>query len=616
MLQNINQLHFMKKTLLLLASLIFVLASTVLCKLPKNDTSTPLPTEILQEKYLQDILALQKEVQKLQVTLQNSTDTSLIQQQFLQARKAYKRIEFLVELYNPALAKGINGAAIDEVEEDDPLQKIVPPSGFQVIEELIFPTFLVENQALALQEIGILLSTVSRLHKTSAYNQMTDSHIFDALRLELFRLVALGITGFDMPIAQRSMTEIDEVLTSIYNTVHLYENKIADKKAIEKFDATLKNAIAFAAQNTDFNSFDRMTFIQQFANPLGEQLVVLQNSAKIAFFQEKRLLHPQAKSLFSPQFYSPYYFAAEQDTNNVVAKAELGEKLFFEPLISGNNSVSCATCHQPQKGFADGQKVGRGIRQQALLRNTPTLLNVALQANLFADSRVSYLEDQIAEVIANKEEMHSSVEKATQKINQLPVYQTLSKNAFGNKTLQPRQLSEAIAAYLRKLTLLNSRFDRYMQGDHTALNSIEIQGFNLFMGKAKCATCHFVPLFNGTVPPDFSKTEAEILGVPAKPTFKNATLDKDTGKFMSTKIRLHQFAFKTPTLRNVAQTAPYMHNGVYQTLTEVVEFYNKGGGAGIGINLATQTLPTDPLNLTEKEKIALVSFLETLDDER
>ena len=154
-----------------------------------------------------------------------------------------------------------------------------------------------------------------------------------------------------------------------------------------------------------------------------------------------------------------------------------------------------------------------------------------------------------------------------------------------------------------------------MQGDKTQLNADEKAGFNLFMGKAKCGSCHFAPLFNGTQPPLFLKSEAEVLGIPSHADTVRAQIDKDPGRFTLNPYLQYKYAFKTTTLRNVAKTAPYMHNGVYNTLEEVLDFYNRGGGAGIGMALDNQTLSPDPLNLTKKEISDIIAFLKTLDDQ-
>jgi cytochrome c peroxidase len=172
----------------------------------------------------------------------------------------------------------------------------------------------------------------------------------------------------------------------------------------------------------------------------------------------------------------------------------------------------------------------------------------------------------------------------------------------------------AVASYLRSLTALNSDFDRFMRGEYDAMSPKQIEGFNIFMGKGKCATCHFMPLFNGTVPPMFSETESEVIGIPAKVAQSDAQPDDDYGKREVVTHALFDRMFKTPTLRNAALTAPYMHNGKYPTLEDVIDFYDRGGGAGIGLKLPNQTLPSEPLNLNDKEKQALISFIHALTD--
>lgn len=151
-----------------------------------------------------------------------------------------------------------------------------------------------------------------------------------------------------------------------------------------------------------------------------------------------------------------------------------------------------------------------------------------------------------------------------------------------------------------------------MRGDSSTMNGTEVNGFNLFMGKAKCGTCHFMPSFNGTVLPTFTSSESEVIGVPE--TKEGKKLDSDPGRFGVYEIDNLKNAFKTPSIRNIAVTAPYMHNGVFATLEEVVDFYDKGGGKGIGLNVENQTLPGDSLALTETEKKALIAFMRSLTD--
>lgn len=166
--------------------------------------------------------------------------------------------------------------------------------------------------------------------------------------------------------------------------------------------------------------------------------------------------------------------------------------------------------------------------------------------------------------------------------------------AFGkprDQSLTGQAMSIAVAAYVRSLQALNSRFDRAVRGDTAALTAAERRGFNLFMGRAACATCHFPPLFGGTLPPTYLESEPEVIGVPATRGTRGARVDDDPGVFAIDRAPLHRHAFKTPTVRNVALTAPYMHNGVFRTLEEVVDFYDRGGGNGLGCACPTRRSP-------------------------
>jgi cytochrome c peroxidase len=171
---------------------------------------------------------------------------------------------------------------------------------------------------------------------------------------------------------------------------------------------------------------------------------------------------------------------------------------------------------------------------------------------------------------------------------------------------------KCIGEFERTLVSMNSRFDAYLKGNTQSLNKEEINGYNLFAGKALCGSCHFFPLLNGLVPPVFNDTEFEVIGTPKD--FRNKQLDLDSGRYKISKHNIHLFAFKTPTLRNIAITAPYMHNGCYKELDEVLDFYNKGGGAGLGFDIPHQTLPFDSLQLTKTELKNIKLFLLTLTD--
>jgi cytochrome c peroxidase len=169
----------------------------------------------------------------------------------------------------------------------------------------------------------------------------------------------------------------------------------------------------------------------------------------------------------------------------------------------------------------------------------------------------------------------------------------------------------AIGSYVRSLTRLNSRFDEFMRGNKSAMDTEEIHGFNLFMGKGKCATCHFMPLFNGNFPPGYTTLEMEVIGVPSAAGKKE--IDPDLGRYGIVQLGFLKHAFKTPTLRNAARTSPYMHNGVFASLDQVVDFYDQGGGKGLGLKMDNQTLPFDKLDLDGQEKKDIIAFMKTLD---
>jgi len=296
-------------------------------------------------------------------------------------------------------------------------------------------------------------------------------------------------------------------------------------------------------------------------------------------------------------------------------KVALGKRLFYDASLSGTGTRSCASCHQPGKAFTDGLVKNTSIHGKKLLdRNTPTLINAALQSNLFYDMRVLTLEDQVSDVVHNKAEMGSSLQEVVRRLRKNKAYRKLFSAAFPAKKetgIDTFEVMNAIASYVRSLTELNSRFDQYMQGDQTALTPGEINGFNLFMGKAKCATCHFMPLFNGITPPKYIVSDAEVIGVPASLT--DTVIDPDLGWYNIIGVPSYKHAFKTPTVRNIDRTSPYMHNGVYTTLEQVMDFYNNGGGAGMGLSLSNQTLQEDSLHLTEKEIHDVIAFMKSLD---
>lgn len=572
----------------------------------------PSRAERVQTQFRQDIAGLDSAVTTLLQAVLQKRPADELQQRFQLARLAYKRVEWLTEYYFPETAKNLNGPALDEFEEADNL--VIPPEGFQVIEAYVFPVLDTAHYAELEQHVRVLKANLTRLSFMDGSNQLTDAHIFDAARLEIFRIIALGITGFDSPAALHSLPEAQSALAAMRERLEPYTQALeVDHPEQARQIHTL--FISSEQQLTgSFDAFDRLDFLTNFLNPLSSALYQAQLSLGIQPFEESRTLRSTAQTFQDTAGFNAEHFVSVAAHRSTPEKIALGRKLFYDPILSGNRQRSCASCHQPDKGFSDGQTRSASLSGGLLTRNTPTLLNAALQARLFHDSRVVYLEDQATDVIGNHEEMHGSLDKALLELQQDPNYRKAFAKAYP-EGMTTHAIRNALAAYERTLISLNSRFDQYVRGNQQALNASEKRGFNLFAGKAKCATCHFLPLTNGTVPPFYEKAESEVLGVPAQAGWKNLSLDSDVGKYNLTGTDLHRHAFKTPTVRNVALTAPYMHNGVYKTLEEVVEFYDRGGGQGLGLTVPNQTLSADPLNLSTQEKADLIHFMKALTDE-
>ena len=291
------------------------------------------------------------------------------------------------------------------------------------------------------------------------------------------------------------------------------------------------------------------------------------------------------------------------------AQIQLGKQLFFDVRLSKNKKMSCATCHKPERAFTDGLPLARGLNGKTLKRNTPTLLHVADHDSFFWDGRASSLDAQILEVIQNPDEMNMDLDGLVNRLNQIPGYTAQFMKIYGTG-VTVRGITRSIAAYERTLVTQPSPFDKYLSGDQSAISPPAQKGLELFQGKANCALCH-----HGFT---FTDSEFHNIGIPSllkQNSPRRFSLgkqgkrpqDDDMGRYGITRRREDMSSFKTPTLRNITQTAPYMHNGVFKTLEEVIEFYNKGGIKNPNLDMQMK-----PLGLTAQEKFHLIEFLKTL----
>ncbi|MBC8052638.1 MAG: cytochrome C peroxidase [Sphingobacteriaceae bacterium] len=527
-----------------------------------------------------------------------------LQTAFIKARLVYKKLEWFTEYYAQGTSRYLNGPPLPEIEIEE--TKTFEPGGLQVIEEHLFP-FEETNREALIRETKAFLSKLKHAHNILNDTELTDAHVLDACKLQIFRINALGISGFDTPLCKTGISEAKTSLEAILTILKLF----GDNK---KLETLIISAGKYITRQPDFDTFNRMEFILRFSNPITRELKRWEKQLGIEPLNTELAIFNKAETLFDAGVFNPDFFADNSESAYSVQKAALGKLLFSDPVLSGSVRT-CQSCHKPELAFTDGLAKSTAIIPGTFVkRNAPTLYYAGLQQAQFYDMRAPSLENQAMDVIANKDEMHASVEDAAKRMNSRPEYHKKFKSVFPTmeKEIKPRFVMIAIATYIRSLSPFNSRFDKYMRGDETQMNAKEVKGFNLFMGKGKCGTCHFMPLFNGTAPPAFSTTEAEVLGVPVGP--KQHIIDPDEGRYTHNKIDELKFSFKTPTVRNVLKTAPYMHNGTFNTLEDVMDFYNQGGGNGLGIELENQTLSPDKLNLSLKEQQEIIGFLKSLTD--
>ncbi|WP_211830638.1 cytochrome-c peroxidase [Kistimonas asteriae] len=291
-------------------------------------------------------------------------------------------------------------------------------------------------------------------------------------------------------------------------------------------------------------------------------------------------------------------FEIPYDNQLTEARIALGKKLFYDPILSADYSMSCSSCHEPSLAFSDPRQlpISTGINNHPGFRNAPTLTNVAFHPALFWDGGAHTLEIQAQSPIEDPEEMGLKIEDAANRLKADDHYVRMSREAYDREP-DPSVIVRALSAFERTLISTNSRYDDFFyRGNRSALTEEEQKGFQLFNGKAGCYQCHYGQ--NLTLYGYYN------IGLPG------AVDDPDPGLMRITGAADDRGKFRTPTLRNIALTGPYMHNGSMQTLEEVVSHFNNGG-----IDVSNKTDLMQPLGLTDDEQQAIVAFLKTLTDE-
>jgi cytochrome c peroxidase len=330
----------------------------------------------------------------------------------------------------------------------------------------------------------------------------------------------------------------------------------------------------------------RSTYARTLLTTLPNRLTLLTAAGLLAALG---WLLPQT-ALAAPTDYQRPELRVPKDNALTPDRIALGKALFFDPRLSASNWISCATCHNPALGWSDGLPTAIGHNMQVLGRATPTILNTAYNRKQFWDGRSPTLEHQALGPIEAAGEMNQTLADLIPKLKAIPGYTAMFERAYPGEGITDKTIAKAIAAFERTIVSTEAPFDRWVNGDGGAISDAAKRGFVLFEGKANCSACH--QKFN------FVDDGFHNIGLPGT---------DDPGRYELVKIDVLKGAFKTPTLRDITLTAPYMHNGVYATLAEVIDHYDVGG-----VNKTNLDPNMKPLQLTAGEKADLLEFLKTL----
>jgi len=297
-------------------------------------------------------------------------------------------------------------------------------------------------------------------------------------------------------------------------------------------------------------------------------------------------------------------------------QAELGRYLFFDSRLSGDAALSCASCHDPQKGWTDGQPLGRAYPASEGFRNTPTIVNSGFRKRFMWDGRLdgSDMGTLVRDMLTEAHTMNMDSRLMQERLKQVPEYVAMWQK-FRKDDINGMRVYGVVGEFVKSVVSKNAPIDRFLKGDANALSAEQKQGYALFKGKANCASCHNGPLgsdgnLHRTGVPENPAVTAEPLrhitmlrhySTSGMPNYMNAV--DDVGSYAITKDERDRGKFATPSLRDLKYTAPYMHNGIFKTLAEVIDFYDRGGGTGSALK---------PLKLGADEKKALLAFLDSL----
>jgi cytochrome c peroxidase len=580
--------------------------------------------------YMGALLEFNQQQIVLENTIANSKLSSaenilLIRKSIEAARLKLKNVDFWLRYFEPNAYRRINGPLPVEWE-NEVFEKFEPPyrregAGLSLAELSLDQKPLIKDSLLELlNRSGKALKTFEADSITNQLNSY--SHFFLANRLFLLNLAAIYTTGFECPDTANIIPELRSMLQGTKDIYDNYNLSFPETPLTQEYLKDYEKAIAFVnSQPVGFSSFDQFIFIKDYVNPLfarNQRLINTYNVTSINF--NDYTLNNSALSIFDKSLYTSQstkgIYSMVDDEKTLGEIKHIGKLLFYDPILSGNNMRSCASCHKPSEYFTDTtlSSAMNFDKLQHLPRNTPTLINSVFNHLLMLDGKQISLQAQGKAVITSPAEMNSNEKELLKKVLSCKEYKDAFKSFLKltpeEKDITLNHIVSAITYYDGSYSRFYAPFDDAMNNNSQISEDVK-KGFNLFMSKAKCATCHFVPNFNGVKPP-FVGSEFEVLGTPEDTSFK--ALSVDSGRWLVNKAPQTLHAFRTGSIRNAKYTKPYMHNGIFKSLEEVIDFYDVGGGLGKKMAVDNQTLSGDSLKLSSAEKKQLLAFIYSLNE--
>lgn len=543
-----------------------------------------------------------------------------------EARTSLKAFDFWGRYFDPVSYRKMNGPLPVEWETEV-FEKFEPPYKREGT-GLTQATIYLDEENPDKEHLKYLVKSaidVSKAFEADSNTRFlkTHDHFFFCNRLYLLNMAAIYTTGFECPDTDVVIPELKRMMATVNGIYNAYNESYNNAPLTQDYISLYNDAVTYVqAQPDDFTKFDHFTFIRDYVNPLFKKNQQLLNKYKV--FSRSLVdysLNKKELSIFDKEIYHGQdpkgIFHRVEDEEVLYEIDRVGKLLFYDPLLSGNNQRSCASCHKPTEYFTDTAVATALHFNQAdhLLRNTPSLVNAQYNHLLMLDGKHISMQNQALDVMNNKDEMACAKEDILEKVLSCKDYEKTFKKLLKYTPTEDEitfdHITSAITFYYSKFSYGYAPFDKAMN-EKMAIDASVKHGFNVFMSKAQCATCHFVPQFNGVKPP-YVGSEFEVLGVPEDTAY--TALSDDIGRHGVHEADEMKNAFRTGSIRNIAYTKPYMHNGVFNTLEEVVDFYDGGGGIGHGLAVPNQSLAPYSLGLTKTEKADLIKFMTALNED-